>query len=47
MILLISIKLRIPNVYNNFDKQILSAKIQDQKGKSPYFKLRFLNIIHG
>jgi len=25
----------------------LSAKIQDQEGKSPNFKLRFLNIIHG
>jgi len=46
-ILLISIKLRIPNLNKNFDKQILSAKIQNQKGKSPYFQLRFLNIIHG
>jgi len=25
----------------------LSAKIQNQKGKSPHFQLRFLNIIHG
>jgi len=33
--------------YNYFSKQILSAKIQNQKGKSPHFQLRFLNIIHG
>ena len=32
---------------NYFGKQILGAKIQNLKGKSPHFKLRFLNIIHG
>jgi len=27
----------------NFGKQILGAKIQNQKGKSPNFQLRFSN----
>ncbi len=30
-------------LYNNFNRQIMSAKIHNQKGKSPDFKLRFLN----
>lgn len=47
VILLISIKLRIRVLIIYFGKQTLSAKIQGQKGKSPDFKLRFLNIIYG